>query len=282
MPSGIWTLITRTIPENNTEKGLRRKMRRPFFVDGAAVMRYNEQKKERGGEMYDWSAEQMAFWRDALRFTDYYRVIAGHIAPYLPPYASVCDAGCGLGALGLALLPHCRTVTCVDREPSVIADLQKRAPAGLTALCGDVEQCPPPETYDAMVFCLFGSTEQALRIAGRQCRGRIFLVKRDYTHHRFSAGEVPLGDYNAENTARELARRQIPCRTEEFTADFHQPVRSREEARRFFALHDLSDRPLSPAELEARLCPGPTAEFPLCIPHTKQLRLFIIETADIP
>ena len=82
---------------------------------------------------------------------------------------------------------------------------------GVTAICGDVEALTPKEPYDAMVFCLFGRTEDTLRIAKKQCRGKIFLVKRDYSHHRFSAGKVSLGEYTAgstENVLRERASRR--------------------------------------------------------------------------
>ena len=60
-----------------------------------------------------------------------------------------------------------------------------------------------------MVFCLFGRTEDTLRIAKKQCRGKIFLVKRDYSHHRFSAGKVSLGEYTAGSTEAVLHEKAL-------------------------------------------------------------------------
>ena len=109
-----------------------------------------------------WTDESIAFLRDAPTMNRYYETIAERIAPQLQENAHVCDAGCGIGEL---------------------------------------EALTPKEPYDAMVFCLFGRTEDTLRIAKKQCRGKIFLVKSDYSHHRFSAGKVSLGEYTAGSAA---------------------------------------------------------------------------------
>lgn len=91
-----------------------------------------------------WTEESIAFLRDAAAMNRYYETVAEKITPQLQENAHVCDAGCGIGELSLALKPYCRHVT---------------------AICGDVEALTPKESYDAMVFCLFGRTEDTLRIA---------------------------------------------------------------------------------------------------------------------
>ena len=134
-----------------------------------------------------------------------------------------------------------------------------------------------------MVFCLFGRTQDTLRIARKQCRGKIFLVKRDYSHHRFSAGKVSLGEYTAGSTEAVLHEKGIPYTVERFTAEFGQPFRSLEAAERFFALYNRSEsEALSKDEIRARLTAGPSAEFPYYLPHKKALCLFTVETAGIP
>ncbi|MFQ9445404.1 MAG: methyltransferase domain-containing protein [Vescimonas sp.] len=39
----------------------------------------------------------------------------------------MCDAGCGLGGLSVALLPYCRHVTAVDRAAAPLENLRQRA-----------------------------------------------------------------------------------------------------------------------------------------------------------
>lgn len=58
-----------------------------------------------------WTDESIAFLRDAAAMNRYYETIAEKITPQLPKNAHVCDAGCGIGELSLALKPYCRHVT---------------------------------------------------------------------------------------------------------------------------------------------------------------------------
>ncbi len=230
-----------------------------------------------------WTDESIAFLRDAAAMNRYYETIAEKIAPKLSENACVCDAGCGIGELSLALKPYCRHVTAVDADELAIKTLKAHLIDGVAALCGDVEALAPKEPYDAMVFCLFGRTEDTLRIAKKQCHGRIFLVKRDYSHHRFSAGKVSLGEYTAGSTEVLLREKSIPYTVERFTAEFGQPFHSIEAAERFFALYNRSEsEALSKDEIKARLTAGPSAEFPYYLPHEKALSLFTVETAAIP
>ena len=61
-----------------------------------------------------WTEESIAFLRDAAAINRYYETIAERIAPQLPENAHICDAGCGIGELSLALKPYCHHVTAVD------------------------------------------------------------------------------------------------------------------------------------------------------------------------
>lgn len=97
----------------------------------------------------------------------------------------------------------------MDADELAIKTLEAHLIKGVTAICGDVEALALEKPYDAMVFCLFGRTEDTLRIARKQCRGKIFLVKRDYSRHRFSAGKVSLGEYTAGSTENVLREKGV-------------------------------------------------------------------------
>ena len=112
-----------------------------------------------------WTEESIAFLRDAAAMNRYYETVAEKITPQLPENAHICDAGCGIGELSLALKPYCHHVTAVDADALAIKTLEAHLIKGVTAICGDVEALTPKEPYDAMVFCLFGRTEDTLRIA---------------------------------------------------------------------------------------------------------------------
>lgn len=117
-----------------------------------------------------WTDESIALLRGAAAMNRYYETVAERIALQLTENAHICDAGCGIGELSLALKPYCRHVTAVDADELAIKTLEAHLIKGVTARCGDVEALTPKEPYDAMVFCLFGRTEDTLRIARKQCR----------------------------------------------------------------------------------------------------------------
>ncbi len=54
---------------------------------------------------FAWTPERVRFMANADAHTDYYQKLARWLAPWLPKNGHVCDAGCGLGSLSLALLP---------------------------------------------------------------------------------------------------------------------------------------------------------------------------------
>lgn len=151
-----------------------------------------------------WTDESIAFLRDAAAMNRYYETIAEKITPQLQENAHVCDAGCGIGELSLALKPYCRHVTAVDADELAIKTLKAHLIKGVTAICGDVEALTPKEPYDAMVFCLFGRTEDTLRIARKQCRTkrrcacsplrrRLFRRRKQYETASFDLRERGVG-----------------------------------------------------------------------------------------
>ena len=227
--------------------------------------------------MFHWTDEGIRFMADAANETDFHRRLAAELLPYLTPEDAVCDAGCGLGHLSLALSPYVRTVTAVEREQRALAVLERelalRHIENVHPCCEDVFTHRPEKPYDAMVFCLFGDVEEALTVARQQCQGTVLLIRRDYAYHRFSTGRVPVGftAADSEDTLRHLG---LSYRMERFSLEFGQPLRSLEDARRFFRLYDRSGAGEPPLH---RLVPGPGPEFPYYLPNRKELCLLAVE-----
>lgn len=113
-----------------------------------------------------WMDESIAFLRDAAAMNRYYETIAEKITPQLQENAHVCDAGCGIGELSLALKPYCRHVTAVDADELAIKTLEAHLIKGVTAICGDVEALTPKEPYDAM--CSASLAARRTRCASRE------------------------------------------------------------------------------------------------------------------
>ena len=179
--------------------------------------------------------------QDAMACCGYYPALARRIAP-------ICRSRpmCATPGAGWAGCPWRCCPTAATSPPWIVRRRRWRTSGSgqamtprLTVRQGDI-RCLPPETpYDAMVFCLFGDVEEALTVARQQCRGTVLLIRRDYAYHRFSTGRVPVGftAADSEDTLRHLG---LSYRMERFSLEFGQPLRSLEDARRFFRLYDRS------------------------------------------
>jgi len=234
--------------------------------------------------MWRWEPQMIRFMRDASEYGDYHRRLAGLLLPYLRPDDRLCDAGCGLGYLSLALAPHVGSVTAVDQNADALCILREncrgQAVSNLTAVCGDLFAAPPHTPYDAMVFCFFGRMQEILTAAAAQCRGRVFVITRNYGEHRFSVGNHPSGDNGFAGARRFLLDRAIPF--EEMTAalEFGQPFRTFADAKLFFETYSVdADKSLiTDAFLRGRLTETGRTDFPYYLPHRRPIGLLIFHT----
>lgn len=238
--------------------------------------------------MFRWQPRMIGFLRDASEQGAYHGALAERLVRHLPRDGHVCDAGCGLGYLSLALARHCRQVSAVDIAPEALAVLRenilRRGVKNIRTVEGDIAACPPNEPYAAMVFCFFGRTAEALALAHAQCRGKVLLVKRNWAAHRFTLAETPVRGFTLARTRLELRDMGIPHQLEEFSLEMGQPFRSLEDAAAFFRLYSRESAPadISAEEVRARLVPGNCGEFPYYLPSTSRLGLITLDVGDIP
>ena len=226
--------------------------------------------------MFEWTEERVSFMADACERTDFHEKLAALLSPYLQKTDSVCDAGCGLGYLSLALSPLVGHVTAAERDDRALDVLRRqmarRHIRNVTPLCTDVLAYTPPVPFDAMVFCFFGSMEEIVAAARRQCRGTVLAIVRDDTCHRFSGAPREPGRHSFESACSYLERQGIPYTSRRMALDFPQPLRTREDAQRFMALYGGGD--------EAEALPTPLVstgdpEFPWQLPGVRRFGMII-------
>ncbi|MDO4812886.1 MAG: class I SAM-dependent methyltransferase [Eubacteriales bacterium] len=233
--------------------------------------------------MLIWTPDTVRFQKDAAEYGSYHQSLAAHVAAYLPPDARICDAGCGLGFLSRALAPHCAHVTAVDSEPLALDVLRKDTPENVEVFEGDVFMLSPDKHFDAMVFCFFGNMEETLLLAKKHCRGKVIVIKRSWSHHRFSLSQEPLQKYTSDETEQFLRTRGISFTRENLTLDMGQPLRSKEDAVRFFTVYNRGNEPsvISFKNIEGRLQKTDDPVFPYYLPQEKPLGIFSFDAADI-
>ena len=230
--------------------------------------------------MLIWTPDTVLFQRDAAQYGSYHKTLAAHLAAYLPPDAHVCDAGCGLGYLACALAPYCKRVTAVDSDTLALAVLREDTPKNVEVCEGDMFTLSPTERYDAMIFCFFAAMDDTLLLAKKHCRGKVIVVKRGWTQHRFSPQDESVRRDACEEAEQYLRTRGIPFLHETLTLDMGQPFRSREDAVRFFAAYGNASVDFS--DVEARLVKTGNAVFPYYLPQEKPLGIFIFDAKEIP
>lgn len=238
--------------------------------------------------MFRWTDDMIRFMADAAGCTDFHQRLAAELLPWLHPEDAVCDAGCGLGHLSLALSPYVRTVTAVEREQRALAVLERELAArhieNVTPLCADVFTHRPDRPYDAMVFCFFGSMDEILSAAKTQCRGRVIAVKRDQTAHRFTVTRQPLGgSHGLEAACRRLEELGIPYELKRTAFRFDQPFRSLEDARRFFEMYRRRDDAslITDELLRQRLEATGDGEFPWRLPSARPAGIITFDALKI-
>lgn len=238
--------------------------------------------------MFVWSPERIRFLADASEYTSFNSILAGHIVPYLPNSAHVCDAGCGLGYLSLALSANCSRITAADTSAEALAVLEENLRqfhiTNVDVCQWDVLNLPDGVTFDGMVFCFFGSVAEILRCAKTHCLGKAFLFKKNWDTHRFSLEKKPLERFTYKQTCAELDALGIPYESRSFSLEMGQPFRSLEDAAAFFRLNspDGGLQSCDPGQIRQRLTTTNSAEFPYYLPANRPVGMIVLDAGDIP
>ena len=237
--------------------------------------------------MFQWNEEMVRFMRTASEYGDYHRRLVQRMRPALHSADHICDAGCGLGYLSLALAPYVRRVTAADRSEAALDVLRQNCAArgirNIEILSGELQPVPLAAPYDAMVFCFFGRMEEIAAVAKAQCRGTVLVFKENFTSHRFSVGEHPAGWDSFRAGADWLTERGVPFEAETLEPEMGQPFRSMEEARQFFRLYsrDADKAAITDEFLRGRLAETGREDFPLYLPHKRQVGYLQFESKDL-
>lgn len=230
--------------------------------------------------MLVWTPDTVRFQRDAAQYGTYHKTLAAHIAAYLPPDAHVCDAGCGLGELSRALAPYCKRITAIDSCALALDVLREDTPENVEVQEADMFMLPPTEQFDAMVFCFFAAMDDTLLLAKKHCCGKVIVVKRGWTQHRFSPQGASARRDACEDAEQYLRTRGIPFLREDLTLDMGQPFRSKEDAVRFFEAY--GNEAVTFSDVKAWLVKTGSALFPYYLPQEKPLGIFIFDAKDVP
>ncbi len=238
--------------------------------------------------MFSWNPEKIRFLKDASDYTPFNDILAARAAAVLPAGAHVCDAGCGLGYLSLALAGHCAHVTAADCSEAALAILRQNLAAGavrnLSIWRGDVFSMPADMRFDAMTFCFFGKTKEVLACAKSRCGGNVVLFKKNWATHRFTLTKTPLEKDTFRAVCGELDALGVLYESASFSLDMGQPFRSLSDAAAFFRLHGGSgaDEAVTGTDAESLLIRTDSREFPYYLPADRPVGMIVLDAGAIP
>ena len=237
--------------------------------------------------MFVWTPDMIRFMRAANEKSDYHARLAAILTSKLSGCRTLCDAGCGLGALSAALSPYFEQITAADVSDEALDVLRQtiraRQLANITPLHCDLLTSEDNTRYDAMVFCFFGSLAEILPVARRQCAKTLIIIKKNYDLHRFSLTEQPIRGETAPAACEALRKMGVPFEFDARELEHGQPFSSLDDAVRFFRIYSRDEDPgaLTPASVLLRLRRTDDARYPYYLPQTKRLGILTIRMEEL-
>ena len=237
--------------------------------------------------MFTWTPDMIRFMQAANEKSSYHQKLAAILAPMLSGCRTVCDAGCGLGALSAAMSSCFDAITAADVSDEALDVLRHtictRGLMNITPLHCDLLSDALTEQYDAMVFCFFGSLDEILPIARRQCRKTLIIIKKNYALHRFSLTAQPLRGETAQAACETLRATGVPFSFDARELEHGQPVASIDDAVRFFRIYskDEASEAITPEAILPRLQKTDDPRYPYYLPQIKRLGILRIQMEDL-
>ncbi len=240
-------------------------------------------KGERRPAMHMWKPEMIEYMTRASLFGDYNKQLAAIISKHISNDDTLCDAGCGLGFLSRELSPYAKSVTAVDindRALSVLKNDLQNYPNVTGENC-DIFEYSKSE-FDIMVFNYFGKIDEIMSIAQRLCKKRIIIVKRSTDKHGFSFDLDSISGNIRLNTDDYLDNHGIKYIKEQYSIEFGQPLKSIEDAVRFFNLYRSPDSAkMSESDIKEKIVPINKNDYNYYYPYKKEIAVYVINMKDI-
>ena len=231
--------------------------------------------------LYAWDDKSMQWYCNAVEYRSFHREVADYMLEDLPKNPTVCDVGCGIGALTLQLAGRCRHITALDLNAKPTAYLRRlaaeRGLKDIDVITGDFLQMEAPaEKYDGLVLCLAGGVERFLSAASAWS-DTLFFVENATNHRSFSSVGRQTKEMYYNEDLKLLQSMGIRHSYRFFNAPFGQVFTDRADAEAFMHHYNKGESEASiQAALEARLQPLNHPKYKLFMPNEKPLLMITI------
>lgn len=227
-----------------------------------------------------WTTQSIQWFLDASAYTQFHEKLAQVIAPYLDPADTLCDIGCGLGRLTMALSPYVATTTAIDINAQTIEHLESqcalRGISNLNPICGDVAD--HLSIHEVFLMSFFGRdgemertfpycNKKVIRVVNASNSGNLYPDK----YRKTSKSTIAFMETHLDTLGLSYIGKR-------FEFEFGQPLRSENEAIAFLRhhAHEASEKELYDF-LEERALYTEDPSYPIYIPNKKGIGVFIID-----
>lgn len=192
--------------------------------------------------MFLWKKRMAEFMSQAYEYNKSHHSFVNEIKDQINYNDLICDAGCGLGYISLALSPYCRQIHAIDLQEKPLKilkdNISKMNIKNILVKQENIHEMTSSVQYDKMIFSFFGSIEEALSIGKKYCSGQIILLKNDARHHSMSIEKKTYKGPSFVKAKKYLEQHQIPYQVKKIKTEMGQPFRSIEDAVYFFNLYN--------------------------------------------
>ena len=224
-----------------------------------------------------WNQDIVRFMLDASDKSNYFNELAKIVAQKTQGAKNICDCGCGLGQLSLALSSYFDKVYGIDVSENAIKVFKEHycKAENIVPIQADFFDYQVQDKFESLVFNHFGNIEQIVKLSNKLCKGKVVVIKKDYDFHRFSLGQKPLDKSYNISMPEYLDSLGIKYEQEHISLEFGQPFRSAQDAVTFFRLYSKDEnwQDIQYSDIQDRLVETEDPVFPYYMPHMKKLRV---------
>lgn len=238
-----------------------------------------------------WNKEKIELYKRASQYTGFYENIGDMIKPFLDKSLVAADIGCGAGLLSFAVSPMLSKVYAIDINKDAINHLKNEI------LATSSDELSQPEhgniipinadaetldniSWDIGLMCFYGYPDKELSKLIRRSKERTFIIVNNGTPQTKDQNST-LEKVYAPKIDLFLREEGFEFVRENHQLEFGQPFKSKDEVKLYT---DIYANHLNDNERQARyedrvkaLEKTDSKEYPLYLPHLKEISLFRIE-----
>lgn len=246
-------------------------------------------------------SEDFIMLKQSGEFTSFYEKLALLVAPYLDTAWDLADFGCGLALLDFEIASKVKSITAIDIEPKILAEVDNMIDEELYSgnesvgiietLQADTSNLSEDMRWDVVLFNFYNVPFEELdELISRANRRAIIIVDGKESNMKFHPKSVTRNAYTAPDLEKHFNEKGYKFKKEVVEMQFGYPFKTLGDVQRFLehyqeeeisndaALNvDVSSNPEKLlASIEERIIKTNRYDYPYYLPKSVSVGVFVI------